>query len=131
MHMENQYILSAVVKQNQTGGVKTVGSTVAFLVSLAFAALPLYHLWWFDIVTHFIVVSIMTLWLLTIIPRHTAIPTVYSTLIIWELFEYYILTWQAIGYEDTLLDLLVGITAVGIVLIIKYRLTILCGKCLA
>jgi len=118
--MGNQYTLSAVVKQNQrTRGVKTVGSTVGFLVSLAFAALPIYHLWWFDIVAHFIVVSIMTVWLLTIVPRYIAIPTVYSTLIIWELFEYYILAWQAIGYEDTLLDLLVGIIAVGIVLIAK------------
>jgi CBS domain containing-hemolysin-like protein len=120
MPMGNQYTLSAVVKQNQrTRGVKTVGSTVGFLVSLAFAALPLYHLWWFDIVAHFVVVSIMTVWLLTIVPRYIAIPTVYSTLIVWELFEYYILAWQAIGYEDTLLDLLVGIIAVSIVLIVK------------
>jgi len=98
-----------------------VGITVLLIISLSVAALPLYHFWWFDIVAHLTVTSFLTAWLLLVVDLRdeVALPTIYSTVVIWEIVELYILNWNGVGYRDTLLDLFVGIVAVAIVLICR------------
>jgi len=96
-----------------------VAITALLIISLSVAALPLYHFWWFDIVAHLTVTSFLTAWLLLVVDLRykIALPVIYSTIIIWEIVELYLLQWNRVGYHDTLLDLFVGIVAVAIVLI--------------
>jgi len=96
-----------------------VAITALLIISLSVAALPLYHFWWFDIVAHLTVTSLLTAWLLLVVDLRDeiALPVIYSTLVIWEIVELYLLQWNRVGYHDTLLDLFVGIVAVAIVLI--------------
>jgi len=98
-----------------------VAITALLIISVSVAALPLYHFWWFDIVAHLTVTSFLTAWLLLVVDLRykIALPVIYSTIIIWEIVELYILNWNRVGYHDTLLDLFVGIVAVAIVLICR------------
>jgi hypothetical protein len=98
-----------------------VAITSLLIISLSVAALPLYHFWWFDIVSHLLVTSLLTAWLQLVVDLRDeiALPIVYSTIIIWEIVELYILNWNRVGYHDTLLDLFVGIVAVAIALICR------------
>jgi len=96
-----------------------VAITALLIISLSVATFPLYHFWWFDIVAHLTVTSFLTAWLLLVVDLRykIALPVIYSTIIIWEIVELYLLQWNRVGYHDTLLDLFVGIVAVAIVLI--------------
>jgi hypothetical protein len=98
-----------------------IAITALLIISLSVAALPLYYFWWFDIVAHLTVTSFLTAWLLLVVGLRDeiALPVIYSLIIIWEIVELYILNWNRVGYEDTLLDLFVGIVAVAIVLICR------------
>jgi len=92
--------------------------TGVLILALGFAALPFYHLWWFDVVTHALVAAVLTRWVLSITDRTAlAMSVVMLTLIIWEVFEFVFPGLFVIGYRDTLADLVVGAVTVIAVLI--------------
>jgi hypothetical protein len=84
-----------------------------FVVTLIFAALPLYRrFWWFDLFTHFTVGASMTVLTFILLgPTILSVLVLYNVTIYWELFEF-ATGYFVIGYRDTLIDLL--ITSVGI-----------------
>lgn len=88
---------------------KTIRLTGLLVLSLVFAALPFYHIWWFDIFTHAVVAGVLTQWIISMTGR-TALSAsgVMMTLIVWEVFEFIFPELFVIGYSDTLADLLVG-----------------------
>jgi len=94
--------------------------TGLLILVLGVAALPLYHLWWFDVVTHALVAGVLTRWTLALTDRTAlAMSTVMLTLIVWEVFEFVFPELFVIGYQDTLADLIVGAVTVIAVLIVQ------------
>jgi len=94
--------------------------TGLLILALGVAALPLYHLWWFDVVTHALVAGVLTRWTLAMTDRTAlAMSTVMLTLIVWEVFEFVFHDIFVIGYQDTLADLVVGAVTVIVVLIVQ------------
>jgi len=92
--------------------------TGVLILALGFAALPFYHLWWFDLVTHALVAGVLTRWVLAMTDRTAlAMSATMLTLIIWEVFEFVFPGLFVIGYGDTLGDLIVGAVTVIAVLI--------------
>jgi len=92
--------------------------TGLLILALGFAALPFYHLWWFDLVTHALVAAVLTRWVLEMTDRTAlAMSATMLTLIIWEVFEFLSPDIFVIGYQDTLGDLVVGGVTVIAVLI--------------
>jgi len=92
--------------------------TGLLILALGFAALPFYHLWWFDLVTHALVAAMLTRWVLAVTNwTALAMSVTMLTLIIWEVFEFVFPGLFVIGYRDTLADLVVGAVAVIGVLI--------------
>jgi len=92
--------------------------TGVLILALGVAALPLYHLWWFDLVTHALVAGVLTRWTLAVTGRTAlAMSTVMLTLIVWEVFEFVFPDIFVIGYQDTLADLVIGAMTVIAVLI--------------
>jgi len=92
--------------------------TGLLILALGVAALPLYHLWWFDVVTHALVAGVLTRWTLAVTDRTAlAMSTVMLTLIVWEVFEFVFADIFVIGYQDTLADLVVGaVTVIGVLI---------------
>jgi len=92
--------------------------TGLLILALGFAALPFYHLWWFDLVTHALVAAVLTRWVLSMTDRTAlAMSVVMLTLIIWEVFEFVFPELFVIGYRDTLADLVVGaVTVIGVLI---------------
>jgi len=92
--------------------------TGVLILALGVAALPLYHLWWFDLLTHALVAAVLTRWVLAMTDRTAlAMSTVMLTLIMWEVFEFVFPDIFVIGYQDTLADLVVGaVTVIGVLI---------------
>jgi hypothetical protein len=92
--------------------------TGVLILALGFAALPFYHLWWFDLVTHALVAAVLARWVLAMTDRTAlAMSATMLTLIIWEVFEFLFPELFVIGYRDTLADLVVGaVTVIGVLL---------------
>jgi len=94
--------------------------TGLLILALGFAALPFYHLWWFDLLTHALVAAVLARWVLAITDRTAlAMSVVMLTLIVWEVFEFVFPDIFIIGYRDTLGDLVVGAVTVIAVLIVQ------------
>jgi len=94
--------------------------TGVLILALGVAALPFYHLWWFDLLTHALVAGVLTRWVLSITDRTAlAMSATMLTLIVWEVFEFMFPDLFVIGYQDTLADLVVGAVVVIAVLIIR------------
>lgn len=93
--------------------------TGVLILALGFAALPFYHLWWFDLVTHALVAAVLTRWMLAVTDRTAlAMSVTMLTLIIWEVFEFMFPELFVIGYRDTLGDLVVGgVTVIGVLIV--------------
>jgi len=94
--------------------------TGVLILALGVAALPFYHLWWFDLLTHALVAGVLTRWVLAMTDRTAlAMSATMLTLIVWEVFEFMFPDLFVIGYQDTLADLVVGAVVVIAVLIIR------------
>jgi len=93
--------------------------TGLLILALGVAALPFYHLWWFDLLTHALVAGVLTRWVLAITDwTALAMSTVMLTLIVWEVFEFVFPDIFVIGYRDTLGDLVVGaVTVIGVLIV--------------
>jgi hypothetical protein len=99
------------------------GILIVFIsISTVLALAPLYNIWWYDILTHLL----MGVWVAIVLIKLFSLGWLSATIffvgmMIWEIFEFLHRSHFLVGYQDTLIDIVVGLTAWTLVAIHSYN----------